>query len=172
MIIDKIFINPFSSPQSMDDERVHTKRLYLSNHPVHLCCGKQMSYVGVETTFGDDKPDFSDDRYERRDDYWRCYECDKVKPSRKYRDWFGADDLDIEVYEYLKERRDEDGDPLSVMFSGYMACVVWQDSVIVFGYDGNEYCHTFGFELEAPKKGLLSSFNLNPPTLKVKVDEA
>lgn len=156
----------------MSDEKTHTKALDISNHPVHLCCGEQMIYVGVETTWGDEEPSFSDNRNPGRDDFWICEKCQKKKPSRKYHDWFGTDDLDIEVYEYLNKNRDELGDPLSVMFSGYMACIVWEDSVIVFGYDGNEYCHSFGFELESPKKGLLSSFNLNPPTLKVDVEKA
>ena len=130
-----------------------------------------MTFVAVETTYGDEEPDF-DDHYETDNDYWLCLDCDKMKPSRRYRDWFGSDDLDIEIHNYLEENLEEHGNPLSVMISGYMACVVWQDSVIVFGYDGNEYYHSFGFELEAPKKGILSSFNLNPPTLKVDVDEA
>ena len=130
-----------------------------------------MTFVATATTFGDEKPDF-DDHYENDDDYWLCKECDKMKPSRRYRDWFGSDDLDIEVYEYLEANLEENGTPLSVMVSGYMACVVWEDSGIVFGYDGNEYCHSFGFELEAPKKGILASFNLNPPTLKVDTETA
>lgn len=156
----------------MDDERIHTKALDISNHPVHLCCGEQMIYVGVEIVWGDDEPKFSDSRRPCKDDFWICETCQRKKPSRKYSDWFGSDDLEIEVYEYLEQRHDELGDPLSVMYSDYMACIVWSDSVIVFGYDGNEYCHSFGFELEAPKKGLLSSFNLNPPTLKVDVEKA
>lgn len=125
-----------------------------------------MTFVAVETTWGDDEPDF-DDHYENADDYWLCKKCDKVKPSRRYKDWFGSDDLDIEIYEYLEERKDEWGRPLSVMISGYMACIVWNDTVVVFGYDGNEYCHSFGFELEAPTEGILSQFAMNPPTFKV-----
>ena len=147
----------------MDNETVHSKHLFVSDHPIHQCCGHQMTFVAVKTTFGDEKPDF-DDHYENDNDYWLCKNCDKTKPSRRYRDWFGSDDLDIEIYEYLATQKQ---DPLSVMISGYMACVVWKDSVIVFGYDGNEYCHSFGFELESPKKGLLSQFNMNPPTLQI-----
>ena len=154
-----------------DGEFQHTKHLFVSDHSVHQCCGHQMTYVGVQTTWDDDKPDW-ENYYPSDDDYWLCKKCGTTKPSRKYRDWFGSDDLDIEIYEYLEENLEENGTPLSVMVSGYMACVVWQDSVIVFGYDGNEYYHSFGFELEAPKKGILASFNLNPPTLKVDVDEA
>jgi len=166
--INEDFINPFALGHGMDDEKIHTKALFVSDHPVHQCCEEQMTYVGVETTWGEgshkEEPDFSDSRYVNEKDYWLCYKCDNMKPSRKYRDWFGADDLDIEIYEYLATQNQE---PLSVMVSGYMACVVWKDSVIVFGYDGNEYCHSFGFELESPKKGLLSQFNMNPPTLQI-----
>ena len=155
----------------MDSEKIHSKHLFVSDHPVHQCCGHQMTFVAVETTWGDDEPDW-ENHYESEDDYWVCLECDKKKPSRRYRDWFGSDDLDIEIYNYLEANREAHGNPLSVMVSGYMACVVWEDSVIVFGYDGNEYYHSFGFELEAPKKGILASFNLNPPTLKVDTETA
>ena len=130
-----------------------------------------MTYVGVQETPVGEKPDW-ESHYPDTDDYWDCKKCGVIKPSRRYKDWFGSDDLDIEVYEYLEANLEENGTPLSVMVSGYMACVVWEDSVIVFGYDGNEYCHSFGFELEAPKKGILASFNLNPPTLKVDTETA
>ena len=129
-----------------------------------------MTFVGVETTWGDEKPDF-DDHYENDDDYWLCKKCDTMKPSRRYRDWFGSDDLDIEIYNYLEENREENGEPLQVMVDGYMACVVWPDCVIVFGYDGNEYYQSFGFSLESPKKGILSQFAINAPTFKLRKQE-
>jgi len=154
----------------MDNERVHRKHLFVSDHPTHQCCGHQMTFVGVETTWGDEKPDF-DDHYENDDDYWLCKKCDTMKPSRRYRDWFGSDDLDIEIYNYLEENREENGEPLQVMVDGYMACVVWPDSVIVFGYDGNEYYQSFGFSLESPKKGILSQFAINAPTFKLRKQE-
>tara|TARA_B100002019_G_C21241935_1_gene586055 strand:- start:1211 stop:1672 length:462 start_codon:yes stop_codon:yes gene_type:complete len=153
----------------MDNEKIHSKHLFVSDHPVHQCCGNPMTFVAVETTYGDEEPDF-DDHYETDNDYWLCLDCDKMKPSRRYRDWFGSDDLDIEIHNYLEENREEHGEPLQVMVDGYMACIVWDDSVIVFGYDGNEYCHSFGFQVESPKEGILSQFSMNPPTFKMADD--
>lgn len=63
--------------------------------------------------------------------------------SRPYSDWFGKGDTKDDVMEVVKQH----GEPLEVLLedSGYMACVIYADRVVVVGYDGSEYCHTFEF---------------------------
>jgi hypothetical protein len=127
----------------MSTENKHTKRLFVSSHPAHQCCGEGLTYVAVDYTWNDEKPDF-EDHYSNRDDYWFCEQCDKHKESRRYKDWFGRGDTEEEVHEVIEDK----GEPLKVMYDGYMACMIYPDMVLVFGYDGNEYCHSFGFEAQ------------------------
>jgi len=133
------------------------------SHPIHKCCGQDMSYVDVDG----EKITDTNDHYFSKDDSWFCESCGDSKESYVYKDWFGSDDLEIEIYEYLETKSPEK--PLVVMKEGYMACVVWEDSIVVFGYDGNEYCHSFGFDLnKVGFTGLLKKFKVNPPTLILK----
>jgi len=125
----------------MSTETKHIKNMFVSESHVHQCCGKGLTYVAVEHTWGDEEPDF-EGHYSNRDDYWLCLECDKQKESRRYRDWFGMGDTEEEVHEVIENH----GEPLKVMYDDYMACMIYTDEVLVFGYDGNEYCHSFGFE--------------------------
>jgi len=119
----------------------HTKAMFQSAEDVHQCCGEGMWFVAHTTTWNDEKPDF-DNHYESLDDYWVCGVCHAEKPSRRYRDWFGRGDTDVEVHEHIENH----GEPLKIMFNDYMACLIYPDSVLVFGYDGNEYMQSFGFQ--------------------------
>ena len=138
----------------MQEEIEHTKNLFVSTHPVHECCDKGMTYVAHESTWGTPTEEIDwETRYPNAADYWLCLSCGITKVSRKYKDWFGEDDLDVEVYTHIEEN----GQPLKVMYNNYMACLIYSDSVVVFGYDGNEYCHAFGFaskSLEVPALNL------------------
>ena len=129
----------------MSDEvmKTHEHFLFVSESPVHQCCGKGLTYVAVETTWDDNEPDW-EDHYSNRDDYWLCLECKKQKESRRYRDWFGRGDTEEEVHEFIENN----SEPLKVMYDDYMACLIYPDSIIIFGYDGNEYCHSFAFQAQ------------------------
>ena len=103
-------------------------------------CGKSM-IMKFAYEQKEDTPNYS---YE---DEWVCEGCDFTLPSRRYSDWFGGDDLHKEVNGYLANH---DEDPIKILYSDFMACIVWHDEVVVFGYDGNEYCHSFAFTNEEP----------------------
>jgi hypothetical protein len=45
----------------------------------------------------------------------------------------------------VQEVIEHNGQPLKILYDGYMACLIYPDNVLIFGYDGNEYCHTFQF---------------------------
>ena len=106
----------------------------------HKCCGKVMSYRWDD--LDQDKYEIIDgSHYPTLDDEWECESCGKTLPSRRYRDWFGSGDLDMEVQEVIEHN----GQPLKILYDGYMACLIYPDNVLIFGYDGNEYCHTFQF---------------------------
>jgi hypothetical protein len=85
-------------------------------------------------------------------DKWACGICNSVTPSRKYSDWFGSGDLHTEIQIYMEETAEEYGMPLRILFDGYMACLVYPTDVVVFGYDGNEYTHSFHFTNEEPNR--------------------
>ena len=138
-----------------DVETIHTKALFQSNEDVHQCCGEGMFFVAHVSTWNDDEPDF-DNYNPSLEDFWICSKCATEKPSRRYRDWFGHGDTDVEVQDII----DSKGDPLKVMYDGYMACMIYPHEVIVHGYDGNEYCHGFGFSSDP--------LDLAPLNLRVK----
>ena len=103
-------------------------------------CGKSMSIKFGWEQDDDEKPHYS------HEDEWVC-SCGFSMRCRRYSDWFGGDDLHKEVNEYLANH---DEDPIKILYSDFMACIVWHDEVVVFGYDGNEYCHSFAFTNEEP----------------------
>ena len=107
----------------MSDEvmKTHQHFLFVSESPVHQCCGKGMTYVAVETTWDDKEPDW-EDHYCNRDDFWLCLECNKEKESRRYRDWFRRGDTEEEVHEFIENN----GEPLKVMYDDYMACLIYR----------------------------------------------
>mgnify|MGYP003660394659 FL=1 len=86
---------------------------------------------------------WADSDYPSLEDNWVCESCDETLPSRRYSDWFGQGDTDEELKEYLESNEDT---PLRIFYDGYMVCIVFAEYVVVFGYDGNEYVHTFCFE--------------------------
>ena len=63
--------------------------------------------------------------------------------SRPYSDWFGKGDTKDDVMVVVRQH----GEPQEVLLeeTGYMACVIYADRVVVVGYDGSECCHTFEF---------------------------
>ena len=69
-----------------------------------------------------------------------------TSPPTEYSDWFG------------KRTNHEDyadavgiGKPPDYVFrEGFMLCLVWDDRIVVTGYDGNEYCHAFTFVTQSP----------------------
>ena len=100
----------------------------------HECCGEVMSYQWS---------DEDDDAYPREEDEWLCLSCGETRPSRRYRDWFGKGDTDQDLKEYLESIEET---PLFIFHDAYMVCLVFPTHVVVFGYDGNEYCHSFLFD--------------------------
>ena len=89
---------------------------------------------------GEEKPHYSPD------DEWVC-DCGFSLPCRRYSDWFGEDDLHKEVVAYLDHNENQ---PLNIFYSGFMVCIIYPEEAVVFGYDGNEYCHSFHFTNEEP----------------------
>jgi hypothetical protein len=63
----------------------------------------------------------------------------RERESYAYADWFGsgntADDIDNVIAEY--------GPPIRVFVDRNMAAIVYEDGVVVVGYDGNGYRHEF-----------------------------
>ena len=112
------------------------------------CCGKTMTYhfKREQDDSEQSQPSYSDE------DKWTCGICNSVTPSRRYSDWFGSGDLHEEIGNYLEESAERDGMPLRIFFDRYMACLVYSDDVVVFGYDGNEYTHAFHFTNEEPNR--------------------
>ncbi len=109
-----------------------------------LCrCGESM-----KVKFEYEQTEGEEDYYSHEDE-WVCESCDFSLPCRRYSDWFGGDDLHREVAEYLESNKDGE-QPLSILYSGFMVCVIYSDEAVVFGYDGNEYCHSFHFTNEEP----------------------
>jgi hypothetical protein len=102
-------------------------------------CGKSMT-INFAWEQDEERPHYSDE------DEWVC-SCGFSMPCRRYADWFGSGDLHEEVADYL-ENFDEQ--PIKILYSGFMACIVWENEVVVFGYDGNEYTHSFLFSNEEP----------------------
>jgi len=96
-------------------------------------------------------------RYPDLEDTWECDSCGASRPSRRYRDWFGTGDTDEDLIQYLKSNEDS---PLRIFFDAYMVCIIYAEYVIVFGYDGNEYCHSFCFD-EPTDKISQQLFSLN-----------
>lgn len=58
-----------------------------------------------------------------------------VIPDKPYKDWFGAGNLKQDIEEEIKDH----GEPDQIYISGYQACLVYKDKIIITGYDGNEY---------------------------------
>ena len=119
----------------MDDES--DKPLFQKGDPYptpHECCGEVMSYQWS---------DEGDDGYPCEEDGWLCLSCGETRPSRRYRDWFGKGDTDHDLKEYLESIEET---PLFIFHDAYMVCLVFPTHVVVFGYDGNEYCHSFRFD--------------------------
>ena len=58
-----------------------------------------------------------------------------------YSDWFGSGDSHTDYREAVAEY----GEPQEVSQDGFMLCLIYADKVVVTGYDGNEYCHSFTF---------------------------
>ena len=110
-----------------------------------LCrCGESMKVkFEYEQTEGE-KPHYG---YE---DEWVCESCDFSLPCRRYSDWFGSGDTHADVAAYLERTKESEGLPLRVFYDGFMVCLVYPNEVIVFGYDGNEYTHSFYFTNEEP----------------------
>jgi hypothetical protein len=109
-----------------------------------MCCENGMTYhFEWEQS---NTPSYSDE------DKWICEVCNFTLPSRRYSDWFGSGDLHQEVADYLEASADEKGMPLRIFFDGYMACLVYAEDVVIFGYDGNEYTHSFHFTNEEPNR--------------------
>jgi hypothetical protein len=104
-------------------------------------CGKSMTINFAWEQNDEERPHYS------HEDEWIC-SCGFSMPCRRYSDWFGGDDLHKEVAEYL-EGLDEQ--PLRILYSGFMVCVIFPQEVAVFGYDGSEYCHSFYFTNEEPE---------------------
>ena len=117
------------------------------------CCGKTMTYhfEWEQSDSEHSTPSYSDE------DKWTCGICNSVIPSRRYSDWFGSGDLHEELVNYIEQSKDEDGMPLRILFDGYMVCLVYPTDVVVFGYDGNEYTHSFHFTDEEPKSQSFTS---------------
>ena len=104
-------------------------------------CGKSMIYHFDYNQDNENSPLYSSD------DTWGCNSCSFSLPSRRYSDWFGEGDTHQDLAEYLENNESQ---PLRVFFSGYMVCVIYPEEVAVFGYDGNEYTHSFWFTNEEP----------------------
>lgn len=70
----------------------------------------------------------------------------RAKHPRSYSDWFGIGDNLSDFNGIVASH----GEPESVFESDedYMIAVVYLDKIIVSGYDGNEYCHSFTFTKE------------------------
>ena len=131
-----------------------------------MCCEKGMTYhFEWEQSDGEySTPSYSDE------DKWICEVCNFTLPSRRYSDWFGSGDLHQEVADYLETNAEKEGMPLRILFDGYMACLIYPTDVVVFGYDGNEYTHSFHFTNEEPNRQPFISQVLGLDTLTL-VDE-
>ena len=105
-------------------------------------CGKSM-IMKFAYEQKEDTPNYS---YE---DEWVCEGCDFTLPSRRYSDWFGSGDTHEEVAHYLEKNADGE-QPLRILYSGFMVCIIYAEDVVIFGYDGNEYTHSFHFTNEEP----------------------
>ena len=76
----------------------------------------------------------------------------KQTENREYSAWFGNGDTHGDYYNEVAE----DGEPKEV-FEGcdedskFMLCLIYEDEVVVVGYDNSEYCHKFIFK--AKKRG-------------------
>ena len=130
------------------------------------CCGKTMTY---HFSREQDDSEHSQPSYSG-EDKWTCGVCNSATPSRRYSDWFGSGDLHEEIADYLKRSAKKDGMPLRILFDGYMACLIYPEDVVVFGYDGNEYTHSFYFTNEEPNRQPFISQVLGLDTLTL-VDE-
>ena len=64
-----------------------------------------------------------------------------IIPSLPYSDWFGKGNTKEDIEEVIKT----EGKPNKIFIERYMACLVYDDKVIITGYDGNEYIHYFEF---------------------------
>ena len=84
------------------------------------------------------------------EDEWVCESCDFSLPCRRYSDWFGSGDTHEDVAEYLGRMEKEGELPLRIFYDRFMVCMVYPNEVVVFGYDGNEYTHSFHFTNEEP----------------------
>ena len=66
------------------------------------------------------------------------------REGKPYSDWFGRGNTKTDTEEMVAH----EGIPLQILESTdspYMICLVYKDKIIVNGYDGNEYTHTFTF---------------------------
>jgi hypothetical protein len=62
-------------------------------------------------------------------------------PEGKYSDWFGEGSNKLDYASATAEH----GLPSAVYQSGHMLALVYDNKIVITGYDGNEYCHTFVF---------------------------
>mgnify|MGYP000868010678 FL=1 len=58
-----------------------------------------------------------------------------------YSDWFGSGDSHTDYREAVAEY----GEPQEVIHDEFMLCLIYTDKIVVTGYDGNEYTHSFTF---------------------------
>ena len=84
-------------------------------------CGKSMTINFAWEQNDEERPHYS------HEDEWIC-SCGFSMPCRRYSDWFGGDDLHKEVANYL-EGLDEQ--PLRILYSGFMVCVIFPQEVAV-----------------------------------------
>jgi len=63
-------------------------------------------------------------------------------PTVGYSDWFGSGNS----HDDYREVVGEGSAPIEVFQSGHMLCLLWPDRIVITGYDGNEYHHTFEFK--------------------------
>ena len=67
--------------------------------------------------------------------------ADNIKP-RKYVDLFGSGDTKSDALSIVGQF----GEPLEIAEEGqsdFMVALLYEDKIVVTGYDGNEYKHTF-----------------------------
>lgn len=60
-----------------------------------------------------------------------------------YSDWFGSGNT---LHDYLafNEKADQ------IYIDEFMVLAIFPSNIRCFGYDGNEYCHTFTFQKQTP----------------------
>lgn len=63
------------------------------------------------------------------------------QPATHYSDWFGKGNTHQDYRDIVKD----EGEPQEVYQDHCMICLLYTDKIIVVGYDGDEYFHTFTF---------------------------